>query len=96
MSTWQLQTAKARLSEVLRRAKSDGPQTITLHGHAEAMVLSVADYRALKGEAEPPKTALDIFRPIWGLGLDLDIGPRHPSGGRDVDFEGGSEPDREE
>ena len=29
---WQVQEAKQRLSEVLRRAQADGPQIITRHG----------------------------------------------------------------
>ena len=30
MQTWQMQEAKARLSEVLKRAELDGPQDITV------------------------------------------------------------------
>ena len=47
MAVWQVQDAKARFSEVLARARSDGPQTITRHGREQAVVLSVEDYRAL-------------------------------------------------
>ena len=47
MTSWQVQEAKARLSEVIERAASEGPQTITRHGAERAVVLSVADYRAL-------------------------------------------------
>jgi prevent-host-death family protein len=47
MATWQVQEAKARLSTLIERARSDGPQTITRHGAARAVVLSVEDYRAL-------------------------------------------------
>jgi prevent-host-death family protein len=47
MSIWQIQNAKARLSEVIERARSEGPQTITRHGAERAIVLSIEDYRAL-------------------------------------------------
>ena len=47
MAVWQLQDAKARLSEVIARACRDGPQTITRHGSERAVVLSIEDYRAL-------------------------------------------------
>jgi prevent-host-death family protein len=45
--TWQLQQAKTRLSEVIEEAHSKGPQVITRHGAERAVVLSIADYRAL-------------------------------------------------
>jgi prevent-host-death family protein len=47
MATWQVQDAKTRLSEVIERARSEGPQTITRHGTERAVVLSIEDYRAL-------------------------------------------------
>jgi toxin FitB len=47
MPVWQLQHAKARLSEVIERAETEGPQMITRHGAERAVVLSVEDYRAL-------------------------------------------------
>ncbi|MCX7144091.1 MAG: type II toxin-antitoxin system Phd/YefM family antitoxin [Proteobacteria bacterium] len=49
MQTWQMQEAKARLSEVVKRAESDGPQEITLHGQSVAVVLSRATYARLSG-----------------------------------------------
>ena len=47
MRTWQVQQAKTRLSEVIERARTEGPQTITRHGAERAVVISVEDYRAL-------------------------------------------------
>jgi antitoxin Phd len=47
MATWQVQQAKTRLSEVIERAQTEGPQTITRHGSERAIVLSIEDYRAL-------------------------------------------------
>jgi prevent-host-death family protein len=41
-STWQLQEAKNRLSEVIHAAQSQGPQTITRHGEPVAMVVPIA------------------------------------------------------
>ena len=43
----QVQEAKTRLSELIERARAEGPQTITRHGIERAVVLSVEDYRAL-------------------------------------------------
>ena len=47
MAAWQIQHAKARLSEVIERARNEGPQTITRHGAERAVVLSIENYRAL-------------------------------------------------
>ena len=47
MATWQVQHAKTRLSEVIERARTEGPQTITRHGAERAVVLSIEDYRVL-------------------------------------------------
>ena len=47
MATWQVQEAKTNFSEVIGRAHSEGPQTITRHGTAHAVVLSIEEYRAL-------------------------------------------------
>jgi antitoxin Phd len=47
MTTWQVQDAKIRLSEVIERACTEGPQTITRYGAECGIVLSIEDYRAL-------------------------------------------------
>ena len=47
MASWQVHEAKTRLSEVIERSRTDGPQTITRHGTDRAVLLSVEDYRAL-------------------------------------------------
>ncbi len=47
MASWQVQEAKTRLSELIEKARTDGPQTITRHGSERAVVLSIEDYRSL-------------------------------------------------
>ncbi|HUE87138.1 MAG TPA: type II toxin-antitoxin system Phd/YefM family antitoxin [Vicinamibacterales bacterium] len=47
---WQLQEAKARFSEVVRRAKQEGPQHVTVHGREEVVVIGADDFRRLAGE----------------------------------------------
>jgi antitoxin Phd len=47
VAVWQVQDAKAHLSEVIERARTEGPQTITRHGTERAVVLSINDYREL-------------------------------------------------
>lgn len=47
-----MQTAKARFSDVVRSAKSDGPQDITIHGKSVAVVLSRELYDRLSGNTQ--------------------------------------------
>jgi len=47
---WALQDAKARFSEVVRKAKTEAPQRITVHGREEVVVVSVDEYRLMKGQ----------------------------------------------
>lgn len=42
---WQLQEAKQRFSEVVRRALDEGPQTVTRHGEEVVVVVSAAEWR---------------------------------------------------
>lgn len=45
--SWQLQEAKARFSEVVRRAVDEGPQHVSVRGEPAAVVLSEREYRQL-------------------------------------------------
>ena len=47
---WQLQEAKARFSEVVRRAAECGPQHVTVNGEEKAVVISAEDYIRLRGQ----------------------------------------------
>jgi prevent-host-death family protein len=49
MQAWQMQEAKARLSELVKRAESEGPQDITMHGKSVAVVLSRATFERISG-----------------------------------------------
>lgn len=80
MATWQLQAAKARLSEVVRRAAVEGPQHITLHGEPAAVLLSADDYRRLQNKREG-FVAFIARSPLRGVELDLK---RDRSRARDV------------
>lgn len=83
--TWQLQEAKARFSEVVKRAQSDGPQVVTCRGVETAVVLSMTDYRRL--EANRP-SLVDYL--LAGPGLDDEtlavINARSRDTGRDLDL----------
>ena len=44
MNRWQLQDAKNRLSEVIRKASNEGPQIITLRGDDAVVVVAAEEY----------------------------------------------------
>ena len=46
---WLLQDAKARFSELVRRARSEGPQHVTIHGRDEVVVVATEEFRRLQG-----------------------------------------------
>ena len=48
-SYWQLQDAKARFSDVVRRAVEQGPQHVTVNGEERAVVVSAQEYDRLTG-----------------------------------------------
>lgn len=48
-SRWRLQDAKARFSEVVRMARRDGPQHVTLHGRDAVVVVDADEFNRLKG-----------------------------------------------
>ena len=47
---WALQDAKARFSELVRRARSEGPQHVTVHGRDEVVVITTEEFRRLQGD----------------------------------------------
>lgn len=78
MPRWNLEDAKARLSEVVRCAKETGPQLITQRGHDAVVVIAASEFAALTGGVTP----LVDFMAGLNLG-DLAI-DRDPDAGRDV------------
>jgi prevent-host-death family protein len=78
---WQVQEAKQRFSELIRKAHADGPQVVTRHGEEIAVVIDIADYRRLKGETAEFK---DFLRsgPAFE---DLDL-VRSPEFPRNIDL----------
>ena len=71
MSRWQLQDAKNRFSELVRKAREEGPQVIAMHGRDAVVVVSANEFRIL---SQPRGSLVDFFRksPLAGVNLDLD------------------------
>jgi prevent-host-death family protein len=76
MKSWQIQDAKAHLSELVRDAEQTGPQSITRHGREVAVMVSRADYERLTGAGQ---SLVDFMRqsPLFD-GDDIDLA-RDPS-----------------
>lgn len=79
---WQLQEAKNKFSEVVRKATEEGPQTVTKHGKDSVVVLSSEDYRKLE---KPSNSLVDFFQqsPLKDTELDVE---RDASPARNVDI----------
>jgi prevent-host-death family protein len=70
---WQLQQAKQRFSEVVRRALEDGPQIVTRHGREAVVVVSAAEFKtARSGRTKDFKQFLRSAPDLGRLGLARD------------------------
>ncbi len=80
---WSVVSAKARFSEMIEKAKTDGPQTVTRNGRPTAVVVSVEEWErrtARKG------TLAEFFMnsPLRNSGIDLERLDDQP---REIDLE---------
>ena len=78
---WQIQEAKARFSEMVDRVLKEGPQTVTRHGKAVAVLVPADEYRRLRTGGKSLK-ALLAAAPLQGVEIT-----RSRDTGRVVDFE---------
>ena len=82
MSHWQVQDAKARFSELVRRVRSEGPQHVTVHGRDEVVVITAEEFHRLRGSATG-QALIDLMQA--SPHRDLEIAPaRFPMPVRDV------------
>ena len=82
---WQLQTAKARFSELFRRARSEGPQWITRQDREAVVMLPAEEFERLTVRAKQPRSLAKFFAesPLAKVPIDLE---RAPDYGRMVDL----------
>jgi antitoxin Phd len=79
---WTLQDAKARFSEVVRQAREEGPQRVTVRGQDAVVVIAADEFERLL----PSDDVLPFVAFMEGLAVDgLDL-TRHPDTGRDVEI----------
>lgn len=82
MLEWQLQDAKNRFSELVRRAQAEGPQMVTIHGKPAAVVVSADAYAALT-RPRPSLTDYLLSDPPWPDDLVDLVNDRARDTGRD-------------
>ena len=51
MTSWKLQDAKARFSEFLEQALTEGPQVVTRRGIQEAVLIPIGEWKRLQSSA---------------------------------------------
>jgi antitoxin Phd len=83
--SWQVQTAKAKFSEVFRRARTEGPQLITRQGKEGVVMIADEQYQQLVGKSHQPKSLVEFFRESPLVGIDLDL-ERAKDEGRDIEL----------
>jgi len=82
---WPLQDAKNRFSELVQRAKREGPQIVTLRGERAAVVLSAESYDALIAE-RPTLVDHLLSGPVWDEELSDIVNARAKTPSRDPAF----------
>jgi prevent-host-death family protein len=80
---WQLQEAKAMLSEVVKSAGREA-QIITVRGEEKAVVLSMDEYRKLTRAQKP--TLFELFQSSPLLGMELELPERRIEPMRDINL----------
>lgn len=79
---WKLEDAKARFSELVRNAREEGPQRVSVRGHDAVVVMSVEEFERLV----PEKPRLPFVQFMESLPLDgLDL-EREVDRGRNVEL----------
>jgi prevent-host-death family protein len=75
--TWTIAEAKAKFSEVVEKAQSEGPQTITRHGHTAVVVVA---YDEWERKSRRTGTLADFLMasPLRGSGINVSRRKERP------------------
>ena len=81
-SAWQIQTAKARFSEVFRLARTEGPQRITRQGKEGVVMISDEQAERLRmlNRASPKAWCSSSGNLLWPAWNSILNGTRMPAG----------------
>ncbi|MGE5207516.1 MAG: type II toxin-antitoxin system prevent-host-death family antitoxin [Chlamydiota bacterium] len=77
--------AKARFSELFRRARSEGPQWVTRQDKEAVVVLPAEEFERLSARSRQPKSLVQFFAqsPLAEVAIGLE---REPDYGRKVEL----------
>ena len=80
-ATWRLEEAKAQFSEVVRRARTHGPQRVTVRGQDAVVVIAVEELARLLPPTAPQQPLVAFLQglDLGGVGVE-----REPDRGRDA------------
>lgn len=59
--SWQMQDAKNRLSELVRKAESEGPQAVTVRGRRAVVVVAAREYDSMQETLNPSPTLSEVM-----------------------------------
>lgn len=82
-AVWKLEDAKARFSEVVRRARAQGPQRVTYRGQDAVVVVAVEEFVRLNPSRRPKTRLVDFLRRLSLHEIPLE---RDLDRGREVDL----------
>lgn len=80
-STWKLEDAKARFSEVVRRARDEGPQRVTVRGKEAVVVIAAETLDKILPQTRARQNLVEFLQGLRLAELDLT---RERDTGRDV------------
>ena len=81
-TTWQLQDAKSKFSQLVESAMADEPQIVTKHGHNAVVVLSYKEYEAM---TKPKNSLVNFFKDSPLADAEIDI-PRNNDYPREIEL----------
>jgi prevent-host-death family protein len=83
--TWKLEDAKAKFSEVVRRARTEGPQRVTYRGEDAVVVVAAQEFDRLQPPAGKRLSFVEFMRTLAPL-AELDT-RRSRDRGRNIDLD---------
>ena len=81
-NVWQLQEAKNKFSNLVDKARHEGPQVVTKHGKESVVIIAIEDYQKLN---KPTSDLISFFKKSPLSDIDLDL-TRDKSSSRDIEL----------
>jgi antitoxin Phd len=80
-NTWKLQDAKARFSEVVRKARAGEPQQVTVHGKKAVVISDIDRFEVRPKPSSAPRTMkefIEASKKYRGCAEGIDFEQRFP------------------